>query len=616
MVKEDCRVLATIFALCAAAPFIEAWFGDSPSYAQSITSDQRKYVVDGLALGGMVRVDSQVYKQYQCSPSDQFRNFTYCARNKSDDTPQGHISSTTTILHESNGSAAYINKYIAPAFFEGNDANDEIARLSAKYAQNAQIVEAPKLAGAAHGRIAIWGDLRLTPLFTADLAIARVGGSPSKGILVDFVGDYTRSAQLGLPVYMIGGGSGFVWIAHYDDQGRGGLRFFAIDAARLSAAFQGKDIQARANLQQPQAMAEIHPTQVQNTTQEQLDKCGSSCPNDPAADKLRIETQGKLDEQNLVAEEAEAFAGAIGDMNKLSHYLVSCHKCDFQDDAQRELKALRNAQADSNLVDREKAQYYGARGNIQELKKYVAECQVCTFARYAVEDIQGTAAKYEQSLFQFELCNNDYLAVDVAIAGRQDPISNMWTSQGWWQVDSGKCRVIGTYAKGKFYYHAKDRHADWSGNSSFCTSNEAFTILLNGQDCMEGESTEKFVEVDVGDAPKYTVTLNAVPWTWAAVACSQDCSIWGFSGTGHKSLDEAKSSALEWCGRTASDCRIVSWARDDKCLALYTGTISDGQPVFGSSVRDRRMEAHNVARSLCRESIGAICVISVDSCSR
>jgi hypothetical protein len=61
------------------------------------------------------------------------------------------------------------------------------------------------------------------------------GKSPKKGYLIDFIGNFARSAKEGLPVYRIGGGAGFVWAASTDPRGRGTLRFAAIDPSAMSA---------------------------------------------------------------------------------------------------------------------------------------------------------------------------------------------------------------------------------------------------------------------------------------------------------------------------------------------------------------------------------------------
>jgi hypothetical protein len=37
-----------------------------------------------------------------------------------------------------------------------------------------------------------------------------------QGLLIDFIGNFVRSARAGLPVYRIDGGPGFVWAARFD----------------------------------------------------------------------------------------------------------------------------------------------------------------------------------------------------------------------------------------------------------------------------------------------------------------------------------------------------------------------------------------------------------------
>jgi hypothetical protein len=54
--------------------------------------------------------------------------------------------------------------------------------------------------------------------------------------LIDFVGNFSRSAKEGLPIYRITGGSGLLWVASYDQIGRGTLRYAAIDPSGIHPA--------------------------------------------------------------------------------------------------------------------------------------------------------------------------------------------------------------------------------------------------------------------------------------------------------------------------------------------------------------------------------------------
>jgi hypothetical protein len=81
--------------------------------------------------------------------------------------------------------------------------------------------------------IAIWGKVALEPLDATGTSELAAGRSPRKGILVDFLGNLSESARRGLDVYRVTGGPGFVWAGSFNSNGRGTLRFFAIDPSAL-----------------------------------------------------------------------------------------------------------------------------------------------------------------------------------------------------------------------------------------------------------------------------------------------------------------------------------------------------------------------------------------------
>jgi hypothetical protein len=78
----------------------------------------------------------------------------------------------------------------------------------------------------------VWGKVTLESLDATGVKELAAGRSPRQGILVDFIGNLTDSARRGLPIYRVTGGLGFVWAASFN-QGRGILRFFAIDPSGL-----------------------------------------------------------------------------------------------------------------------------------------------------------------------------------------------------------------------------------------------------------------------------------------------------------------------------------------------------------------------------------------------
>ena len=195
------------------------------------------YVVDGLALGGRVQLDSAAYREYQCHPSEQFPGFTLCRKRVQEKSRPGPISFTNSILHGQDGTAVYVNRYIEPATFERGEFEKEIDRLSAKYGERARVKQMPSVPGFdRHSVIAQWGKVALEALDTDSIAILASGKNVTQGLLVDYLGDFTRSAKLRLPVYRIAGGAGYLWAASSDQNGRGTLRFFASNANAYKSA--------------------------------------------------------------------------------------------------------------------------------------------------------------------------------------------------------------------------------------------------------------------------------------------------------------------------------------------------------------------------------------------
>jgi hypothetical protein len=199
-----------------------------PSQAQ-----QLPYVVDGLALGGSVIFQSDVYKHYKCLPSEKFLGLTWCHKEKTERTKHGEVTFATSILHSADGSALYVNRYIEPAFFGQTDVRTEIDRLSAKFGERPRELRLPSRAGLPDAVIAVWGAIELKPLSSTEVSVVASGGSPRRALLVSFLGDIQRSAKANVPVFELAGGAGFLWAATFDRSGRGVLRFLTIDASQI-----------------------------------------------------------------------------------------------------------------------------------------------------------------------------------------------------------------------------------------------------------------------------------------------------------------------------------------------------------------------------------------------
>jgi tetratricopeptide (TPR) repeat protein len=196
--------------------------------------DRSIYTVDKIPLGARISFESSEFREYQCRGSDQFEGSSWCTRKRTERHSRGPYESSYTILHSPDGRAYYLNRQLNPAFFNHEEINSNIDRLSRKFGQQPHLISIPRGNNSPGGVIASWGEVVLEALNANDIAVLSAGRSPRKGILLDYINDFQQSSRLGLPVYRLTGGAGFVWAASYDATGRGTLRFFAIDASALS----------------------------------------------------------------------------------------------------------------------------------------------------------------------------------------------------------------------------------------------------------------------------------------------------------------------------------------------------------------------------------------------
>jgi hypothetical protein len=186
--------------------------------------------VDGLALGARIPFDSPAYREYKCSPSDQFDGFTWCQKARQERGQRGPSNATHSVLHARDGSVVYVNRYQEPIFFVPNEAERDIQSFSRKFGERPRITRVPPGLGF-NGILASWGKTVLEPLDIENRQAFAEGRRLTKGYYIDFIGNFDRSAKDGLPIYRINGGAGFVWVASFDQRGRGSLRLAAVDAS-------------------------------------------------------------------------------------------------------------------------------------------------------------------------------------------------------------------------------------------------------------------------------------------------------------------------------------------------------------------------------------------------
>jgi hypothetical protein len=221
--------IASTIALCLAGTANAQVRPGEPIAGQAPT-----YAVDGLALGSKVRFESAAYRDYKCGPSEQFDGFTWCQRWRRDSERRGPFEATYSILHAKDGTVVYANRHQQPAFFDAGETDRDIQNYSRRFGETPRITRIPRRSGTSDAMLATWGKVELEPLDNDSVRSLAEGKSPRKGLLVDFLGNFTRSAQEGLPIYRIVGGAGFVWAASFDQRGRGTLRFAAVDPSGLT----------------------------------------------------------------------------------------------------------------------------------------------------------------------------------------------------------------------------------------------------------------------------------------------------------------------------------------------------------------------------------------------
>jgi hypothetical protein len=189
------------------------------------------YAVEGIALGSRVRFDSSTSRDYKCGPSEQFDGFTWCQKTHRGSEWRGPFEATYSILHSKDGTVVYANRYQQPAFLDASETEREIQGYSRRFGGSPRITRMPNRSRTSGAIMATWGKVELEPLDKDSVRLLGEGKSPKKGLLVDFLGNFARSAQEGLPIYRMIGGAGFVRVASFDQNGRGIVRVAVVDAS-------------------------------------------------------------------------------------------------------------------------------------------------------------------------------------------------------------------------------------------------------------------------------------------------------------------------------------------------------------------------------------------------
>jgi hypothetical protein len=201
--------------------------GTSTGFAQN-PGNLSTYAIEGFTLGSRISSDSSGYREYKCSASDQFETFTWCQKTRQQ--RRSSAEATYSLLHSVDGKIVYINKYEAPIFFAHNEAERDVKSYSKKFGESVRTIRMPTRLGI-DGILASWGKAVLEPLDTDNRQAFAEGRRFGKGYYIDFIGDFARSAKEGFPLYRLTGGGGFIYVASFDQKGRGTLRLVAVDAS-------------------------------------------------------------------------------------------------------------------------------------------------------------------------------------------------------------------------------------------------------------------------------------------------------------------------------------------------------------------------------------------------
>jgi len=224
-----------------------------------------EYAVDGLAVGTQLNFGSASYREYKCSPSDQFDGLTWCQKTRSDKERRRSYIAAYSLLHSRDGNILYINRTQEPAFLNPKEVEVNIQRYSRKIGESPRIMKMPHRGSLPDGLIAVWGKITLEPLDQESIKTLADGKNPRKGFLIDYLRDFTRSAKQGLPIYRIDGGPGFIWAASFDQKERGTLRLAAVELSGFSPASNPAPVLVETTAQTP--ASDPAPVLVETTAQ-------------------------------------------------------------------------------------------------------------------------------------------------------------------------------------------------------------------------------------------------------------------------------------------------------------------------------------------------------------
>jgi ribosomal protein L9 len=300
-----------------------------------------EYAVDGLAIGTQLNFGSASYREYKCSPSDQFDGLTWCQKTRSDKERRRSYIAAYSLLHSRDGNILYINRTQEPAFFNPKEVEVNIQRYSRKIGESPRIMKMPHRGSLPDGLIAVWGKITLEPLDQESIKTLADGKNPRKGFLIDYLRDFTRSAKQGLPIYRIDGGPGFIWAASFDQKERGTLRLAAVELPGFSSASDPAPVLVETTAQtRPSDPAPVL-VEIETTAQTR--------PSDPAP--VVVQATAQTDQEQFRSESSQTVENLRADLAISVNKIAELEKAKAE--AERAAKQAEQAKLDAENAKQE-----------------------------------------------------------------------------------------------------------------------------------------------------------------------------------------------------------------------------------------------------------------------
>lgn len=211
------------------------WSSCPTSMPSAIASE---FKVESLVLGQSINRSSNFYRSLKCTPSSLFINSFWCSksipiRNRR----LGRYSKNYSLVHNEYGEITYINLEYRPAYFNSQDIDTALFNRERALGTPAKKLRFNNNLPGSSNEISIvhiWGDLRLAPLTSNEKFLLANKQSPKAGILFHTSSKSLRfAASNNLPVFKVQGTRGYVWQATYNSEGKGTLRFFAVNVSMM-----------------------------------------------------------------------------------------------------------------------------------------------------------------------------------------------------------------------------------------------------------------------------------------------------------------------------------------------------------------------------------------------